>query len=244
LLAGNIKATSQNAEAGWLDVNGYVSAMPSAFWQVSKDTNFWQHQNVWHSRMNFYGYHGSAFSTSVQIRTQLIEGDYIEQGPYKNGFRTEGYWLPLSYFYKAGDNFLIYSMIDRAWVQYTHNNLDVKVGRQRINWGQTLVWNPNDMFNSYNFFDFDYEEKPGSDGIRLQYYTGMMESFEMAFKTDSADNISAAMMYKFNTWEYDIQLFYKRLLSLQMTWGGGEEWLEQLATLVIDRDAPPITAEL
>jgi len=45
------------------------------------------------------------------------------------------------------------------------------------------------------------------------------------------------------TWEYDVQLYYKRLLSLQMTWGGSEPWLEELATLVIDRDAPPIVAE-
>lgn len=45
------------------------------------------------------------------------------------------------------------------------------------------------------------------------------------------------------TWEYDIQLFYKRLLSLQMTWGSSEVWLEELATLVIDGEAPPITAE-
>jgi alkylation response protein AidB-like acyl-CoA dehydrogenase len=45
------------------------------------------------------------------------------------------------------------------------------------------------------------------------------------------------------TWEYDIQLFYKRLLSLQMTWGGAEVWLEELAKLVIDREAPPIVAE-
>jgi alkylation response protein AidB-like acyl-CoA dehydrogenase len=43
------------------------------------------------------------------------------------------------------------------------------------------------------------------------------------------------------TWEYDIQLYYKRLLSTQMTWGGSEVWLEELATLVIDRDAPPLT---
>ena len=45
------------------------------------------------------------------------------------------------------------------------------------------------------------------------------------------------------TWEYDIQLYYKRLLSAQMSWGGSEVWLEELATLVIDRDAPPPTAE-
>jgi len=45
------------------------------------------------------------------------------------------------------------------------------------------------------------------------------------------------------TWEYDIQLFYKRLLSLQMTWGNSEVWLEELATLVIDAAAPALTAE-
>jgi alkylation response protein AidB-like acyl-CoA dehydrogenase len=40
------------------------------------------------------------------------------------------------------------------------------------------------------------------------------------------------------TWEYDIQLYYKRLLSLQMTWGNSEVWLEELATLVIDAVIP------
>jgi acyl-CoA dehydrogenase len=45
------------------------------------------------------------------------------------------------------------------------------------------------------------------------------------------------------TWEYDIQLYYKRLLSTQMTWGGSGIWLEELATLVVDGEAPPITIE-
>ena len=34
-------------------------------------------------------------------------------------------------------------------------------GRQRINWGQTFVWNVNDVFNAYSYFDFDYKERPG-----------------------------------------------------------------------------------
>jgi alkylation response protein AidB-like acyl-CoA dehydrogenase len=45
------------------------------------------------------------------------------------------------------------------------------------------------------------------------------------------------------TWDYDIQLFYKRLLSLQLTWGNSEVWLEELATLVIDGEAPPLTTQ-
>lgn len=39
------------------------------------------------------------------------------------------------------------------------------------------------------------------------------------------------------TWEYDIQLYHKRLLSQQTLWGGAEVWLEELARLVIDGEA-------
>ncbi|HVB02111.1 MAG TPA: hypothetical protein VNE41_00190, partial [Chitinophagaceae bacterium] len=27
-----------------------------------------------------------------------------------------------------------------------------RLGKQRINWGKTLVWNPNDWFNTFNLF--------------------------------------------------------------------------------------------
>ncbi|MEZ5502270.1 MAG: acyl-CoA dehydrogenase family protein [Halioglobus sp.] len=68
-----------------------------------------------------------------------------------------------------------------------------------------------------------------------------------AYTAENFPQIGATAIQVFGgagfTWEYDIQLFYKRLLSLQITWGGSETWLEELATLVIDREAPPITAD-
>lgn len=68
-----------------------------------------------------------------------------------------------------------------------------------------------------------------------------------AFVAERFPQIGASAIQIFGgagfTWEYDIQLYYKRLLSAQMTWGASEVWLEELATLVIDRDAPPITFE-
>jgi len=36
------------------------------------------------------------------------------------------------------------------------------------------------------------------------------------------------------TWEYDIQLYYKRLLSAELLLGNSEVWLEELARIVID----------
>jgi alkylation response protein AidB-like acyl-CoA dehydrogenase len=65
-----------------------------------------------------------------------------------------------------------------------------------------------------------------------------------AYTAEAFPQIGASAIQIFGgagfTWEYDIQLFYKRLLSLQMTWGGAELWLEELATLVLDAEAPPI----
>jgi len=36
------------------------------------------------------------------------------------------------------------------------------------------------------------------------------------------------------TWEYDIQLYYKRLLSAELLFGNSAVWLEELATLAVD----------
>jgi len=96
--------------------------------------------------------------------------------------------------------------IDRLWFQATTGKLVTTVGRQRINWGQNLVWNPNDIFNVYSYFDFDYAERPGSDALRLQFYPNFTSTAELTAKLDSGDNVTAAALYRFNKWNYDIQL--------------------------------------
>jgi hypothetical protein len=72
---------------------------------------------------------------------------------------------------------VVFAFDDRsAYLDYTAGKWQFRVGRQRINWGVNLVWNPNDVFNSFSYFDFDYEERPGSDAVRVQYYTGTTSS--------------------------------------------------------------------
>ena len=78
------------------------------------------------------------------------------------------------------DSVVFNTTIDRVFLEYNKNDWEVRVGRQRINWGINLAWNPNDVFNAYSFFDFDYEERPGSDAIRIRKYTGIASSVELA----------------------------------------------------------------
>ncbi len=120
--------------------------------------------------------------------------------------------------------YVLTSIVDRLWLQFTFGNLEIKAGRQRINWGQTFVWNPNDIFNSYSYFEVDYPERPGSDALRLQYYTGNASTIELAAKIDSADRITAAGYFRFNTLGFDIQLlggiYQEEDLILGTGWSG------------------------
>ena len=184
------------------EFGGYISAMPSLY--ITNDSTLWQ--ALVHNRLNFIGYLSKNFTVSVQMRNQIITGDFVKLMNIDKGFNKENYFFPLTLKEKFGDNYLLSSSIDRFWIQYTVDKLEIKLGRQRINWGQTFVWNPNDIFNTYNFFDFDYPERPGADAIRIQYYPNYTSSLDLAAKVDSAGNVSGGGLYKFTKWNTEFQL--------------------------------------
>ena len=87
-----------------------------------------------------------------------------------------------------------------------------------------MVWNPNDLFNTYNFVDFDYEERPGTDGIRVTRYLKGMSSVEVAGKfSKNPDSSVVASLFKFNKKGYDMQILsgvYYGDLALGFGWAG------------------------
>lgn len=96
------------------------------------------------------------------------------------------------------------------------------MGRQRINWGITNTWNPNDLFNSYNFLDFDYEERPGSDAVKGQYLINDLSSIEVAVAGTSHRPIAAAK-YATNFRNYDLQWnvgIYQSRFTAGFGWAG------------------------
>ncbi len=185
-----------------IDIYGYLSGMPQ--YMHADSLNYYQ--GLLHNRTNIYYYPNDNLTFSAQMRNQVMYGDFVELSSYEDGLVSESYFLPLTLQQTIGDKGLLSLSVDRLYGQYTKGNLDIKVGRQRINWGQTFVWNPNDIFNTYNFFDFDYAERPGADAIRVQYYTGATSQLDLATKVDSANNITAAALYRFNKFGSDIQL--------------------------------------
>jgi hypothetical protein len=118
-------------------------------------------------------------------------------------------------------SFLLNTTIDRLWFDVNLGKFQIRIGRQRINWGQTLVWNPNDVFNAYSFFDFDYVERPGSDALRFQYYPGSSSAIEFAAKVDDDDDLTTAGLFRFNKWGYDFQFLAGYVNSEDIVTGTG-----------------------
>ncbi|MCK4919868.1 MAG: hypothetical protein KAS71_02405 [Bacteroidales bacterium] len=198
-----INVYSQAEISKW-EVRGYLSNMQSVM--VLGEDQDWISDNLFHNRINTFWYPNENFTASLQFRNRFMYGQSIQlfEG-YAKSIDNEQSFLDLSMNILDEKSFFLNTAIDRAYFQYTLNDFVFTLGRQRINWGQTFAWNPNDIFNVQNFFDFDYAEKPGSDAFRIQYYPNYSSSLEIAAKLDHQDKLTLAGYYRFNKWSYDFQ---------------------------------------
>ena len=187
-------------------INGYIKYLPSHL-NYNLEPSTWvsplltqsQTSHLIHNRLNMRGYLGNNFTLGVELRNRVMFGDLqIIQ-------RDQG-WVDMSFYVFEKPKFIFHSMVDRLWLKYQKNKLEINIGRQRVNWGINTIWNSNDLFNAYNFVDFDYVERPGSDVVRLIYTGDNLSSVELVFMpTNTGRNILAGM-YKFNKLSYDFQI--------------------------------------
>ncbi len=178
--------------------------------------------NTIHNRLNFKWYTSDQITTIVEMRNRILMGSLISSYPeYSSSLGEDAGYFDLSFIPFKRDKWFMHTMIDRAYIDWSSGNWQVRIGRQRINWGVNLVWNPNDVFNSFSYFDFDYEERPGTDGIKIQYYTGLTSSAELVYKLGRNENERAlAGLFRFSQWAYDFQFMGGRVGSDYVIGGG------------------------
>ena len=221
----NAQDTTNNAilnteKTSHWSVNGYLKDLQTTqFTDVNKK---WTLENLVHNRIDLHWFHDSSWKFHLGIRNRFFYGDSaaLSIQDYLLQHSNDGYFN-LSKTIAKGQSFLLNSAIDRASIDYTRGKWEVTVGRQRINWGLNLVWNPNDIFNAYSYFDFDYEERPGTDAVRAQYYINSTSSAEIAYKPGkTADEMIAAGLYRFTKGSYDIQAL-AGIVNTDYVLGGG-----------------------
>lgn len=207
-------------------LNGYLKFLQTV--QFQKPDENWITDNIFHNRLNFKWYPAANFTFTAELRTRLFYGETVKLfPPYKEFVDSNtGYVADLSAVIAEGNSYFIHSVLDRVNVDWSKDKWQVRLGRQRINWGQSFVWNPNDVFNAFSFFDFDYEERPGSDAALVRFYTGATSSIEFATAfAKNWDDYKIAALYRWNKGNYDYQVLTGKV-GLDYALGGG--WSGQI----------------
>jgi hypothetical protein len=176
--------------------------------------------NFFHNRLTGDYKYSPELTVRMDVRNRLFWGESIENPYFSRAINVKPGILGMSEIILEGPGILLHSVIDRLSVQYSSGSMKYTVGRQRINWGMHTIWNPNDIFNTYNILDFDYEERPGCDAIRLQHVNSEY-TLELAIKPDSSIATSiGAVMFRTNYSGYDMQLLAGQYKS-DIIFGGG-----------------------
>ncbi len=205
-----------------LEFNGYIKYMNTTMFGINDQVKF---DNLIHNRLNFKAYFNENFKFVAEVRNRAIWGYSVKNIPgYDQLVDMDNNEIDMSFFIINNDNFLLHTNVERLYLDYNFGDWEVQVGRQRINWGKNMVWNPNDLFNAYNFIDFDYEERPGTDAIRVQYNTSNFSNIEIAYSYGSdLDSSVLAAKYLFNLKNYEVQFLagsYYKDYALGMGWEG------------------------
>jgi len=198
----NLGAQEEN-QRKW-ELRGYVSDMITFDW--TRDTL--QLDNLIHNRLNFKWFPADFINIKIDLRTRLFLGHSISSLPsFGQIIDSQNDYFNLSLQFPEKKEWLLHTMVDRAYIEWYKNDWEIRLGRQRINWGVNLVWNPNDLFNAYSFYDFDYVERPGSDALLVKKYIGATSSLEFAMNTAANfDDIIMAAKYSWNKRSYDFQV--------------------------------------
>ncbi len=185
-------------------LSGYVKYMQTISFQHVDEQ--WMTDNLLHNRLIFNWNITNNLTFNTQMRNRLFYGETVSGFPqYPDIINRDNGLANLTWNIFKEKSAFMNTTFDRLYLDYNLGKFQVTVGRQRINWGQSFVWNPNDLFNSYSFFDFDYEEKSGSDAIRLQFYPSYSSKLDLVVKVNKNNDVTAAALYRFNKWNYDIQ---------------------------------------
>jgi len=160
-----------------------------------------------HNRINFNARPSENITFKLGLRNRVFWGYQSGNNPqFRSQLEQDPAGIDLSTIWLKSGSITAHSIIDRLSIQWSNNQWEIKLGRQRMNWAMHTIWNPNDLFNTYNYLDFDYEERPGSDALQATRYIGSLSELSMAIAALDNREMAVASKYKTHLGNYDVQI--------------------------------------
>ncbi|RMH62732.1 MAG: hypothetical protein D6677_09090 [Calditrichaeota bacterium] len=190
-----------------VETGGYVKSLSGYMRHLPYGVTGSGYQEI-QGRLNFTGYWLENNSFTVETRLRAMHSSLLEKWPgYKESLITTYPYLDLGRALYQSDKAYVYLQPDRLFWNYDAENWQLTLGRQRVAWGTSLVWNITDLFNPQSVLAFDYEERPGSDVLRFQYFTGVTSSVEVVWQpAPKKDQRILAVKMLWSAGAYDVHV--------------------------------------
>ncbi|MBI2427829.1 MAG: hypothetical protein HYV29_03375 [Ignavibacteriales bacterium] len=164
--------------------------------------------HIIHSRLNSKFFFSEEITATAELRNRVFFGGSVEKTPnFLSTIQSDHDFGNADIVWWNTHSSVAHSELDRFYVDATYEKFQFTLGRQRVAWGTALAWNPTDLFNPLSILDFDYEERPGVDAIRGQYFMSEVSKVEIALKpgkTKSRSVIAGKILL--NQWNYDFHI--------------------------------------
>jgi len=215
-------ASAQNKKFN-VNIGGYLKELGQI--NLNNDFSTLHYDNIIHHRIESNWKVGNHFEFETDLRTRLLSGYTVEHQPgIKQMYEQDPNYLDMSWVWFDSKYTLMHSNIDRLYASYYNGPWDITLGRQRLNWSRTFVWSPNDLFNNFAYLDFDYEERPGTDALNLQYSWSYASSIQLTTQFGHYwDETVIAGMLRSSLGSYDIQFIgghYHKDVAIGAGWAG------------------------
>ena len=212
-----------SAQPQKFDSRGYLKELGS--FSISNNLKTVRYDNIIHHRHETTLELSDHFEIRFDLRNRLLNGYTVENTPgYADFLDEDPGFIDASFILIDSDKSILHTQVDRLHLSYFRDDWEFHLGRERINWGKSLVWNPNDLFNAYAYLDFDYEERPSTDAAYLRYSWSYASSFEAGYRFGKTlDESVIAFMLRNSLGEYDIQLIggnYFEEITFGLGWSG------------------------
>lgn len=198
-------------------------------------TSTFRPKYTWTPNENYTFYAAYGLSVDWQNRSQL----FLTQPKAKQGYRVvdlEEELYSSDKYNQKSSRLLVNQNLDRFYVSYSKNALNLNVGRAPIAFGSSKIINPTDVLTPISYQTLDKEERVGVDTVRMNYSLGALSLLDIGYVLGHKLDFSESAVFtrlKTNVWSTDVSImlmdFKENLMTgidFSRSIGKATGWLE------------------
>lgn len=167
-------------------------------------------------RLRMTGEAGNYVSFNIQYDNEILLGDYLDTAQFAaldalesdTCFNWDATYLDRS-------NIQGRHSLYRAYVGFSGERAELRLGRQRFAWGTAQFWNPVDILNPFNPIQLEREERTGVDAALLSWDYGELSRLSLV-QAQQREGGSSALRWRSHWRGFDLALTAGRFTGDEM----------------------------